>query len=137
MKGSWWFNALFVFLIIVGLSRCSGSDDDLIILPEAESPTEEIQDANLVALHSISGSTADNLCITCHGDMTDDTTLDPDIIGIHSLHEVEINYACTTCHVNTDLLFGSGAKLRKQVDTETICADCHSPGGLGIQLYQE
>ncbi|MFQ5858022.1 MAG: cytochrome c3 family protein [Anaerolineae bacterium] len=67
-------------------------------------------------------------CIACHGNKADEVSLDPAYPTAHRVHLTSalLILECTTCHQSVDLLQGSAASLRKQVDVE-LCATCHSP----------
>lgn len=67
-------------------------------------------------------------CFRCHGDKAREESLDPLVPTAHRVHLTSslLNVECVTCHQSVDLLQGSAASLRKQVDVE-LCVACHSP----------
>lgn len=98
---------------------------------EAPTPTAM---GELIALHEDLTEVASDECIGCHGNKAEETSLDPDIETAHAIH-IPMIEECNSCHKGADLLEGSAASLRKQVDPQ-ICFGCHGPEGPGPQLYQ-
>lgn len=83
---------------------------------------------NLPILHQEASTVPVERCIQCHGDKAREESQDPLYPTAHRVHLTSalLNVECTTCHQSADLLQGSAASLRKQVDVE-LCATCHSP----------
>ncbi len=88
----------------------------------------------LIELHSDLTKLPAAQCIDCHGNKAEETSLQADIKTPHTIH-IPIVKECNVCHKKADLLEGSAATLRKQVDPQT-CKGCHGSGGPGPQLYQ-
>ena len=110
---------LLVFAISVGFASC-------------KKPPMEMGD--LIALHEDLTKVEKNECISCHGNKAEETSLNTDIKTPHAIHIPTLK-ECNVCHKKADLLEGSAAALRKQVDPQ-VCYGCHGPGGPGPQLYQ-
>lgn len=105
----------------------------LTALPACKPPAP-ITTGELIALHDDLTEVASDECIGCHGNKAEETSLDPDIETVHVIH-IPMLQECNFCHKSADLLEGSAASLRKQVDPQ-ICFGCHGPEGPGPQLYQ-
>ncbi len=100
---------------------------------------ESLKDLNLVDFHASYAATDANndLCISCHGEMTHAETLSSTVREFHvEKASVMASYDCVDCHKAVDLLQGSGGNLRKQIDVEDACYSCHGPGAISTQLYQ-
>lgn len=82
----------------------------------------------LLTLHREASTVPPEQCIQCHGNKTDEQSLDPVFPTAHRVHLTSslLNFQCTACHQSVDVLWGSAASLRKQVNV-TLCATCHSP----------
>lgn len=105
---------------------------------------------NLVAMHDSASPQYAADCIKCHGDMSGETTLSGEVQGIHprmcpyvfeAAGETEMTSAvCRYCHSDTqrmqDYSGGSGGALRKQVNAELKCVECHTSDGPGKELYK-
>jgi len=91
-------------------------------------PTPTPIPPNLEALHAEAASVPAERCIECHGDKAVEESLDAQYPTAHRVHLTSslLNVGCTDCHQRVDLLQGSAASLRKQVDV-ALCATCHSP----------
>lgn len=89
---------------------------------------------DLIAFHQDLTKIASAQCISCHGNKAEEKSLNPDIKTPHAIH-IPMLKECNTCHKKADLLEGSAATLRKQVDPQ-VCNSCHGPNGTGPQLYQ-
>jgi len=71
-------------------------------------------------------------CMSCHGQKALERSLDPQsTMMAHRRHLYSafmrfmmIDDGCVTCHQETELFEGSGAALRRQVDT-AFCVSCH------------
>lgn len=107
---------------------CQGEKGDPGDVPPDLPP--DLANLNLVAFHaSITATTRSDLCQTCHGSMRNLRSLDPQVKQFHSRKfEILGDQPCTYCHGAVDLLEGSGANLRKQVDVQAKCASCHRGG---------
>lgn len=83
---------------------------------------------SLETLHLEASTLTTAQCIGCHGNKADEVSLDPTFPTAHRVHLTStlLNVKCITCHQRVDLLQGSAASLRRQVDVE-LCATCHSP----------
>lgn len=95
---------------------------------------------NLVELHKNSGKLSKKECLSCHAVILKETSLDKKYKVLHRVHlESKKNTPknCADCHRSVDLMNGSGAALRKQVDPQ-LCAGCHNSGIKGAKvLYAE
>ena len=130
--------AAAIGLSIVALSLGCSDDDRKVVRAAEEDPPDSLAGANITEFHaSFSATDSDNnQCIECHGDMTDRVTLSDTILPFHERHEqITPDHRCVDCHTSVDLLEGSGATLRKQVDAEAVCSPCHGPGSIK-PLYQ-
>lgn len=123
---------------IVAAPGFQGSPQPMVYLPvvlrNAEfkplptpTPTATVQ-PSLETLHQAAATVSPERCIQCHGNKADERSLDPTYPTAHRVHLTStlLNVTCTTCHQSVDLLQGSAASLRRQVDVE-LCATCHSP----------
>ncbi len=97
-------------------------------------PAPAMEMGDLIALHEDLTEVKSDRCISCHGNKAEEKSLNPDIKTPHAIH-IPMLKECNVCHKKADLLEGSAAALRKQVDPQ-ICNGCHGPGGSGPQLYQ-
>jgi len=86
-------------------------------------PEEKRERRNLIALHNSSSPQYDNNCTSCHGKRDNEKSLDPQIPRVHTSH-IAKEIACTHCHKTVDLIEGSAANIRRQVNVE-ICIECH------------
>jgi nitrate/TMAO reductase-like tetraheme cytochrome c subunit len=99
-----------------------------VILRGSEIGPPPVPVRSLETLHLEASTLTPAQCIGCHGDKAAEVSLDPAYPTAHREHLTSdlLNVDCTTCHQSVDLLQGSAASLRKQVDVE-LCATCHSP----------
>lgn len=120
--------ALGVCAIVFAPTGCKEEGDDIIVVSGPDDTPDNLRGKNLVDFHaSFAATDSDNQrCVECHGDMTDQVTRSATVLPFHERHEqLTPDYRCVDCHKKVDLLQGSGATLRKQVDTEEICLPCH------------
>lgn len=93
-------------------------------------------DKNFIDLHKNASKMSSKECIACHAGIKKDVSLDRKIKTFHRVH-LESKLAtpknCSDCHQSVDLMNGSAAALRKQVDPQ-FCAGCHSGGMKGAKL---
>ncbi len=85
---------------------------------------------DLIGVHDPQSDSYDADCVSCHGTMVGEKALDGLTTTAHGrmlLFFAAGNERCVECHTTrTDILTGSTANLRKQVDLEaTECAVCH------------
>ncbi len=112
------------------------SDGDIVDPVVATVTPDSLKAENTIDFHANFTSTDNELCISCHGDMTNGETLSATVKEFHTRKaEYMSSYKCVDCHKSVDLLQDSGGNLRKQVDVETICYPCHGDGAI-TQLYQ-
>lgn len=91
---------------------------------------------NLVELHKNAGKMSNKECLACHANIVKDVSLDKKYKMFHRVHlesKKDTPKKCVDCHQSIDLLNGSGAALRKQVDPQ-LCAGCHSGGVNGANV---
>ncbi len=136
MKGR---GKLKVMMITISVVLLIGMLTASLACEEAAAPTPTptatpVAMGDLIALHDDLTDVATDQCIGCHGNKAEEGSLDPDIETAHAIH-VPMLVECNFCHKSADLLEGSAASLRKQVDPQ-ICFGCHGPQGPGPQLYQ-
>ncbi len=82
---------------------------------------------NLVSLHKDVSKMSNKECLTCHADILKAASLNKKIKTFHRLHlesKLGTPKQCNECHQSVDVMNGSAAGLRKQVDPQ-ICAGCH------------
>ncbi len=126
MKGKRKFGLMIIAVCILLVLAIS------VAFPACKKPPTPMGD--LITLHQDLTTVASDECIDCHGNKAEETSLNPDIKTPHTIH-LPMLKECSVCHKKADLLEGSAAALRKQVDPQ-ICNGCHGPGGSGPQLYQ-
>jgi hypothetical protein len=91
---------------------------------------------NLVALHKDASKLNNKECLSCHAAIMKATSLNKKYKTFHRLHlesKLETPKKCSECHKSVDVINGSAAALRKQVDPQ-ICAGCHSGGVKGAKV---
>lgn len=91
---------------------------------------------NLVELHKNAGSASKKECLSCHAGILKETASNGKFKTFHRAHlesKKDTPKNCADCHQSVDLVNGSGAALRKQVDPQ-ICAGCHSGGIKGAKV---
>ncbi|MHC4600024.1 MAG: hypothetical protein ACYS47_13560 [Planctomycetota bacterium] len=122
---------------------CTDKDRDTREVPiPTPSPTPGSRaDKNIIEYHhTITPQTPADQCIHCHGDMTAETSLLPSVEAFHNYkHNTLSTWSCLNCHNGPIDLINRNAYdqfLRKTVDIETTCMQCHGPGGPNTVLYQ-
>ncbi len=121
-----------ILLVLTTLPMLAGCEEP--VAPPAPPPAPDGEMGDLIALHEDLTEVKSDRCVSCHGNKAEETSLDPDIKTPHAIH-IPMLKECNVCHKKADLLEGSAAALRKQVDPQ-VCNSCHGPGGPGPQLYQ-
>lgn len=101
--------------------------------------------ANLIAVHDPSSPDFGRNCLDCHREVLSQRSQDPRVAAIHikmipytpgfNPRRGVTSAVCTQCHRSADLVEGSAAGLRVQVDRR-LCALCHAPSGPGRVLYR-
>jgi len=91
---------------------------------------------NLVELHKKAGTMSKKECLSCHAGIMKEVALNAKFKTFHRVHlesKKDTPKNCADCHQSVDLRNGSGAALRKQVDSQ-LCAGCHSGGVKGAKV---
>ncbi len=130
---------LLVFAISVAFPACKETPTPAPAPVPAPAPALEPAPfpqttGDIIAFHQDLTKVASDQCVRCHGNKAEEKSLNPDIDTPHVIH-IQIMSECNLCHKKVDLLEGSAAALRKQVDPQ-VCNGCHGPSGSGPQLYQ-
>jgi hypothetical protein len=91
---------------------------------------------NLVSLHKDVSKMSNKECLACHAGIMKSVSLNKKFKTLHRLHlesKLGTPKKCSECHQSVDVINGSAAALRKQVDPQ-ICAGCHSGGVKGAKV---
>ncbi|MHC5038071.1 MAG: hypothetical protein ACYTHM_12210 [Planctomycetota bacterium] len=120
---------------------CTDKDRDSTIeyVPVNPPAPGSLLDKNVIEYHhTIHPGSDPEECKFCHGDMTQETTLSSSILAFHDQKHTNLStWSCVHCHDGPiDLVDKSHRLLRKTVDVETTCYQCHGPAGPNTQLYQ-
>ncbi len=132
--------ALLIFGLSVNRERRNYSMKNLAIgcllfLLSVVAPLAGAAEKNLVEVHKNAGKLAKKECLACHGGILKEASLNAKYKTFHRVHlesKKDTPKNCADCHQSVDLRNGSGAALRKQVDSR-ICAGCHSGGVKGAK----
>lgn len=160
MRVKWWVVLLIVVPMAASCRKVKKTtvtaDEDEVAVVKApahymgEQSCDTCHTWNLVAMHNVASPQYADDCIKCHGDMTNEVTLSEDVEGIHSrmceyvyeaAGETSLTSAvCRYCHADTqrmqDYRGDSGGALRKQVNAELKCVECHTSAGPGREFYK-
>jgi Cytochrome c7 and related cytochrome c len=116
---------LVLVTALVFVMGCGNGDDDGKVVVREDVDVQALTGQNLNDFHLTSATQSNNLCIACHGDMSNEVaTWNTSLAGPHSIHDEKTKLLCIDCHKSVDMIQKSAAMLRKQVSTKS-CIDCH------------
>ena len=124
-----------------GTKTIACDDGTSVVVRDGRDATVFDPTINYVAVHDPAAPDYEDNCVNCHIGVDRPASLDPTSFpGFHSVKLASpvipgstLNEKCLVCHPTVDLLEGSAAQARRNVDV-TICSACHASGA--NQFYQ-